>query len=262
MRALFLVTASLVTASAIMSFVACSSSTPLDAAPDGSSSSSNDDGGGGSSSGNPPGPLGPGDPAQIILSDGQESSFLRVSGYGIQLDAGVETWGIVVELQRRTLTDGGYLQTSDVNLEIANKTPQYKYDIESFYWPRPIVGTHDYGQEIDTWGIDLVPGDVTPSTFAAKLAVKKAGNFDGGAPGPITGIVQALKVAVWFADGDDTHCTKTDPPGVDAGSVKHAPNGCTLYSTGLLSGSKAEIIARPDIPGAVDWTNPSGALGK
>ena len=61
-------------------------------------------------------------------------------------------------------------------------------------WPKSIVGTHAYGQAVDTWGIDLYPADVNKPSFAAKVSVKRAAD----AVGPVTAIVDSLKVAVHF----------------------------------------------------------------
>src|SRR5262245_26885199 len=57
-----------------------------------------------------------------------------------------------------------------------------------------------------------------------------------------------------------------DDEPVDSGE-KIAPNGCVLKSTGsgpldYTKGAKAENIPRTDIAGAVDWTNPAGALAE
>jgi hypothetical protein len=144
--------------------------------------------------------------AKVVINDGQESSFLRVKDFGFTFPPNAETWGIVVRLERQVLEDGGRLRTSKVDVQIATKTTEYKFDNPDFYWPIPIVGKHDYGQAVDTWGADLNPGDFTPATFAAILSVKKWDT--GGLAGPITGIVDALKAEIWYADGDAQHCTK------------------------------------------------------
>jgi hypothetical protein len=144
--------------------------------------------------------------ATIILDDNQESAELKVSDFGLTLPAGAETWGIVVELKRQTQTDGGIIQSSQIAVDIEGKPSRPTFDNDKLYWPTRIVGRHGYGQEVDTWGVDLFPDDVTKASFAAKLWARKG--RDGGAPGPITGVVDSLKVAVWYATGPAETCRK------------------------------------------------------
>lgn len=129
--------------------------------------------------------------ATVTLDDGQESAELRVSQFGIKLPDTAETWGIEVQLKRRA-PDGG-VEDSRVDLAIEGKAVAWKY--VKGPWPTKIVGTHHYGQAIDTWGVDLYPSDVNRDSFAAKLWVKKSA--DAG-PGPVTATVDSLKVAVWY----------------------------------------------------------------
>jgi hypothetical protein len=128
--------------------------------------------------------------ATVTLAEGQESSRLRVSGFGFAIPDSAETWGIEVELKRRAL-DGG-VEDHRIDLEIEGKPTRFKY--MNGPWPTSIVGTHAYGQAIDTWGVDLLPADVKKPTFAATLTVKRGSN----ATGPVTAIVDSLKVAVHF----------------------------------------------------------------
>lgn len=136
-----------------------------------------------------------GDVASVTLDDGQESQELRISDFGFTIPSTYETWGMVVQLKRRTTTDGGVIQSTYVNVGIDGKTPGYKYDNESFYWPTKIVGTHDYGQPVDTWGVDLYPSDINAKTFSAKLWAKKGPK---SVAGPVTATVEALRVIVWY----------------------------------------------------------------
>jgi len=136
--------------------------------------------------------------AQVTLADGQESAELRVSDFGLAVPANAETWGIVVELKRRTLTDGGFVQSGQVNVEIEGKTSNYKFDNPKLYWPTRIIGRHGYGQEVDTWGVDLFPADVNRPTFAAKLWARRVPGQ--GVPGPVTATVESLKVAIWYCE--------------------------------------------------------------
>ena len=128
--------------------------------------------------------------ATVTLDEGQESSTLRVSDFGFQIPDTAETWGIEVELKRRA-PDGG-VEDARIDVEIEGKPTRFKY--MKTPWPTSIVGTHAYGQAVDTWGVDLYPADVNKATFAAKLSVKRTAN----AVGPVTAIVDSLKIAVHF----------------------------------------------------------------
>lgn len=146
--------------------------------------------------------------AQVILSDGQESATLKVSGFCLDVPSTADIWGIVVELKRRTLTENGVLQTSKTTVSIPNTG--FKFDDATFFWPRSPTpdggyGTHAYGQEIDSWGVNLQPSDFGPG-FYTTLAVRKSP--DGGAPGPITGSVDSLRLQVWYATGTEDKCQK------------------------------------------------------
>jgi hypothetical protein len=148
---------------------------------------------------NPPGALTEdGAFAQVTLNDAQESAELRVSDFGFALPATAETWGIVVELKRRTLTDGGFVQSGQVNVEIEGKTTTFKFDAAKFYWPTKIIGRHGYGQEVDTWGADLFPADVNKPTFAAKLWARRVAGQ--GVAGPVTATVESLKAEIWYCE--------------------------------------------------------------
>ncbi len=132
--------------------------------------------------------------ASVTLNDGQESAELRISEFGINLPDSVETWGIEVELKRQA-PEGG-VEDAKVTLAVDGKTDS---EIDWKYvkgpWPRSIMGTHHYGQAVDTWKMDLYPKDVNTKTFAARLWVRK--QADAGT-GPVTANVEAMKVAVWY----------------------------------------------------------------
>ncbi|MBX3213348.1 MAG: hypothetical protein KF850_15030 [Labilithrix sp.] len=128
--------------------------------------------------------------ATVTLDEGQESSELRVSGFGFTIPDTAETWGIEVELKRRA-PDGG-VEDHQIHVEVEGKPTRFKF--VKGPWPTSIVGTHAYGQAVDTWGINLFPADVNKESFAAKVSVKRAAD----AVGPVTAIVDSLKVAVHF----------------------------------------------------------------
>ena len=142
-----------------------------------------------------------GDFASVVLDDGQESAELRISDFAFAIPDSYDTWGMVVQLKRQVATDGGVIQSSYVNVGIDGKNPSFKFDNASFYWPTKIVGTHDYGQPIDTWGVDLFPSDINAKTFSAKLWAKKTpvtAEGPNSVTGPVTATVDALRVIVWY----------------------------------------------------------------
>lgn len=128
--------------------------------------------------------------ARVTLADGQESAVLRVSDFRLDVPANAETWGIEVELKRQA--PGGGIEDGKIEIEIEGKPSRFSF-IEG-PWPKSIVGTHEYGQEIDTWDVDLFPSDVNRPSFAATLTVKRS----PGATGPFTAVVESIRVAVYY----------------------------------------------------------------
>lgn len=126
--------------------------------------------------------------ATVTLADGEESASLRVSGFGLHVPVDKETWGIEVSLTRRA-AEGG-IEDSKIEVEIEGKSSRFKYAKNP--WPVSAFGTHDYGQEIDTWGVDLFAADVNKPSFAAKVSVKRT----AGATGPVIASIDAIRVAV------------------------------------------------------------------
>ena len=110
---------------------------------------------------------------------------IGISGASGQLGAAT-----ILELKRRA-PDGG-VEDARIDVEIEGKTSRFKY--VSKPWPTSIVGTHAYGQAVDTWGVDLFPVDVNKPTFAARLTVKRTAD----AIGPVTAVVDSLRIAVHF----------------------------------------------------------------
>ncbi len=128
--------------------------------------------------------------ATVTLEEGQESAFLVVSDFKVNLPPDAETWGIEVELKRRAV-DGG-VKDSKIEVVIEGKPTRFKF-IDAG-WPRVIIGTHHYGQAVDTWGVDLLPADVKTTTFAAKVSARR----QDGITGPVTATIDSLKVAVHY----------------------------------------------------------------
>jgi hypothetical protein len=146
--------------------------------------------------------------AQVTLGDDQESVPLKISGFCLDIPPKADVYGIIYELKRRTLTENGVLQTSKAAVSIPNTG--FKFDDATFFWPRTLTadggyGTHAYGQEIDSWSVNLQPSDFGPDFFMT-LAVKQS--TDGGAHGPIVGSVDSIRLQVWYASGTPDVCQK------------------------------------------------------
>jgi hypothetical protein len=130
--------------------------------------------------------------ATVTLAEGQESQWLAVSGFDFSsITDGRETWGIIVELTRQS-DDGG---VTDSRMEVIIDGQQDVIHNHPFQgsWPRVQIGTHHYGQAIDTWGANLNPSDVRKPTFGARVAAKRLPGITGG---PVIATIDSLKVAV------------------------------------------------------------------
>jgi hypothetical protein len=121
-----------------------------------------------------------------------ESALLMLSDFGFEVPTNTRTFGIEVELVRyapqRGVVDG------QINLHIEGKPSRYKFI--GGPWPLP-VGTHHYGQKVDTWGVDLYPADVNAASFAVSIWVKKGSDGTGT---PIAAI-DALRVQIHYCEG-------------------------------------------------------------
>jgi hypothetical protein len=92
---------------------------------------------------------------------------------------------------KRRAPEGG-IEDQQVNVEIEGKPSSFKWVEGS--WPTSIVGTHPYGQAVDTWGVDLFPADVNKPTFATTLTIKRS----AGSTGSVNAVVDSLKVAIHY----------------------------------------------------------------
>jgi hypothetical protein len=138
--------------------------------------------------------------ARVTLSEGQESQFLEVTNFDFSnIGDDKQTWGIQVELVRQS-DDGG---AGDSLIEVIVDGQQDKVrpkvltseqnDGGIASWPRVQIGTHHYGQAVDTWGVDLNPPDVRKPTFGARIAAKR---LPGITSAPVVASVDALRVSV------------------------------------------------------------------
>jgi hypothetical protein len=130
--------------------------------------------------------------ARAVLDEGQESEHLRVTGYGFNLPASVTIKGVVVQLKRR-----GHNAIVDGQIELwLGGTAAERPKFMASGWPEAI-GTHHYGQEVDTWGNDLTPAMIGDPGFGTQIWAKR--RVDAGT-GPVAAEVESLIITVWYCD--------------------------------------------------------------
>lgn len=130
--------------------------------------------------------------ARATLGDGEQTQLLRVTGYGFDVPSWAKIKGVVVQLKRQ----GGPLVV-DGNIELwLDGKPSSRPKYMSTAWPSA-VGTHHYGQEVDTWGDDLTPEMVSRLGFGTEIWAKH--KPDAGT-GPGTAEVESLIMTVWYCD--------------------------------------------------------------
>ena len=130
--------------------------------------------------------------ANSIVTDGEQTSLLRVTGYGFNLPASVTIKGVVVQLKRR-----GDNKVVDGNIELwLDGVPGDRPKFVASGWPTNI-GTHHYGQEVDTWGSNLTPELVGRPGFGTEIWAKR--REDAGT-GPVAAEVESLLMTIWYCD--------------------------------------------------------------
>jgi len=139
--------------------------------------------------------------AKATLADGvNETEQLVVSGFGFSIPPTAATWGIEVEFTRHA-PEGGIVE-GKIEALVTNKTGRWKFIGKSdgtgtpANWPSKNVGTHHYGQQVDTWGYDLYPGDVNDPKFAIAVYAAR----EPGKTGTVTALVDQVMVAVHYCE--------------------------------------------------------------
>ena len=130
--------------------------------------------------------------ARAVVTDGEQTELLRVTGFGFNVPGNVTIKGVVVQLKRQ-----GDNKVVDGNIElwldgVASNRPKFV----ATGWPTNI-GTHHYGQEVDTWGNDLTPELVGRPGFGTEIFAKR--REDAGT-GPIAAEVESLLITIWYCD--------------------------------------------------------------
>lgn len=130
--------------------------------------------------------------ASASLDIGQGSEHLRVTGYGFNIPPTVTVHGVVVELKRK-----GNNQIVDGNIELwLGGMPSDRPKFVASGWPTNL-GTHHYGQEVDTWGNDLPPDLVNRNDFGTELYALR--RQDAGT-GPVSADVESLLITIWYCE--------------------------------------------------------------
>jgi hypothetical protein len=130
--------------------------------------------------------------ARSIVTDGEQTELLRVTGFSFKVPANVIIKGVVVELKRQ-----GDNKIVDGNIElwldgVASDRPKFV----ASGWPTKI-GTHHYGQEVDTWGNDLTPELVGRAGFGTEIFAKR--REDAGTS-PVPAEIESLLITIWYCD--------------------------------------------------------------
>jgi len=130
--------------------------------------------------------------ASSVVTDGEQTELLRVTGYGFNLPPSVTIKGVVVQLKRQ-----GDNKVVDGNIElwldgVASDRPKFV----ASGWPTNI-GTHHYGQEVDTWGNALTPELVGRPGFGTEIFAKR--REDAGT-GPVPAEVESLLITIWYCE--------------------------------------------------------------
>ena len=122
----------------------------------------------------------------------QQTELLRVTGYGFNLPATVSIKGVVVELKRQ-----GANKIVDGNIELwLDGAPSSRPKFVASGWPTAI-GTHHYGQEVDTWGDTITPAMVGKPGFGTEIWARRR---DDAGTGPAPADVESLIITVWYCD--------------------------------------------------------------
>ncbi len=132
--------------------------------------------------------------ARATLALGQSTEHLRITDFGFAIPASATIKGVEVEFKRQAGDTG----IGDGNIELwldgaASDRPKFL----ATSWPRTIVGTHHYGQAVDTWGNDLTPDVARKPGFGVEIyAIRQE---DAGAAA-IEARVESMRITVFYCE--------------------------------------------------------------
>jgi hypothetical protein len=132
--------------------------------------------------------------ARATLDLGQSTEHLRITDFGFAIPASATIKGVEVEFKRQAGDTG----IADGNIELwLDGAPSDRPKFVATSWPRVIVGTHHYGQAVDTWGNDLTPELVGKPGFGVEIyAVRQE---DAGTA-PIEARVESMRVTIFYCE--------------------------------------------------------------
>jgi len=132
--------------------------------------------------------------ARATLDLGQSSEHLRITDFGFAIPASATIKGVEVELRRQAGDTG----IGDGNIELwLDGAPSDRPKFLATAWPRVIVGTHHYGQAVDTWGNDLTPDLVGKPGFGVEIyAVRQE---DAGSAA-LEARVESMRVTIFYCE--------------------------------------------------------------
>jgi hypothetical protein len=132
--------------------------------------------------------------ARATLDLTQTSEHLRITDFGFTIPASAQIKGVEVEFKRQAGDTG----IADGNIELwLDGMPSDRPKFVATSWPRLIVGTHHYGQAVDTWGNDLTPALVGKPGFGVEIFAKR--QEDAGT-GPIEATVESMRITIFYCD--------------------------------------------------------------
>ena len=132
--------------------------------------------------------------AQATLDGDQATEHLRLTGFGFTIPASAKIKGVEVELKRQASDLG----VSDGNIELwLDGNPSDRPKVLLTGWPRQIIGTHHYGQAVDTWGNDLTPDLVGKPGFGVEIYALR--QQDAGT-GPVDAKVESMRITIFYCE--------------------------------------------------------------
>ena len=132
--------------------------------------------------------------ARVTLDLGQSSEHLRITDFGFAIPASATIKGVEIEFKRQA----GDLGIGDGNIELwLDGAPSDRPKFVATSWPRVIVGTHHYGQAVDTWGNDLTAALVGKPGFGVEIYAVRQGDAGGAA---IEARVESMRMTIFYCE--------------------------------------------------------------
>lgn len=133
--------------------------------------------------------------AKATIGDDESTELLRITNYGFNLPNTATIKGVVVQFKRQAPETG----VADGNIALwLDGTPSDRPKFVGSGWPSVIVGTHHYGQEVDTWGNDLTPELVAKPGFGVEMFAKRRQDDAGTGPKPAN--VESMRITIWYCE--------------------------------------------------------------